>query len=162
MTGRIAEEKIREIRERSDIVALVSSYLPLKRSGANHQGLCPFHGEKTPSFNVNATRQIFHCFGCGVGGNVFSFLMRMEGLTFPEAVRRLGERVGVEVEEEALTPAEERRRDELERLGRINEVACDFYHQLLLEGGDGESAGRASPGSLRPKGSIRSGHGNWD
>jgi DNA primase len=141
MTGRIAEEKIQEIRERSDIVQVVSSYLPLKRSGANHQGLCPFHSEKSPSFNVNSTRQIFHCFGCGVGGNVFSFLMRMEGLSFPEAVRRLGERVGVEVEEEALTPAEERRREESERLVRINEVACDFYHQLLLEGAEG-AAGR--------------------
>jgi DNA primase len=137
MTGRIAEAKIQEIRERSDIVEVVSSYLPLKRSGVNHQGLCPFHSEKSPSFNVNSTRQIFHCFGCGAGGNVFSFLMRMEGLSFPEAVRRLGERVGVEVEEEALTPAEERRREEAERLVRINEVACDFYHQLLLEGTEG-------------------------
>jgi DNA primase len=142
MTGRIAEEKIREIRERTDIVAVVSSYMPLRRSGANHQGLCPFHGEKTPSFNVNATRQIFHCFGCGVGGNVFSFLMRMEGLTFPEAVRRLGERVGIEVEEETLTPAEVRRREEAERLGRVNEVACDFYHHVLLEEAEGEP-GRA-------------------
>lgn len=141
MTGRIAEEKIQEIRERCDIVEVVSSYLPLKRSGANHQGLCPFHSEKSPSFNVNSTRQIFHCFGCGVGGNVFSFLMRMEGLSFPEAVRRLGERVGVEVEEEAPTPEEERRREEAERLVRINEVACDFYHQILLEGAEG-AAGR--------------------
>jgi len=137
MTGRIPEDTIREIRERSDIVEVVSSYLPLKRSGANHQGLCPFHGEKTPSFNVNATRQIFHCFGCGVGGNVFSFLMRMEGLAFPEAVRRLGERVGISVEEEALSPAEQQRREEHERLARVNGVACDFYHQVLLEGKDG-------------------------
>jgi DNA primase len=141
MTGRIAEEKIQEIRERCDIVEVVSSYLPLKRAGANHQGLCPFHSEKSPSFNVNSTRQIFHCFGCGVGGNVFSFLMRMEGLSFPEAVRRLGERVGVEVEEEAPTPEEERRREEAERLVRINEVACDFYHQILLEAPEG-AAGR--------------------
>lgn len=137
MTGRIAEEKIQEIRERSDIVEVVSSYLPLKRSGANHQGLCPFHSEKSPSFNVNSVRQIFHCFGCGVGGNVFSFLMRMEGLSFPEAVRRLGERVGVEVEAEALTPEDERRREESERLVRINEVACDFYHLVLLEAPEG-------------------------
>jgi DNA primase len=82
-------------------------------------------------------RQIFHCFGCGVGGNVFSFLMRMEGLSFPEAVRRLGERVCVEVEEEALTPDEERRREENERLVRINEVTCDFYHHILLEAPEG-------------------------
>jgi DNA primase len=141
MTGRIAEEKIQEIRERSDIVEVVSSYLPLRRSGANHQGLSPFHSEKSPSFNVNSVRQIFHCFGCGVGGNVFSFLMRMEGLSFPEAVRRLGERVGVEVEAEAPTPEDERRREESERLVRINEVACDFYHQTLLEAAEG-AAGR--------------------
>src|SRR6056297_3899321 len=96
----IAEETIQDIRQRVDIVEVVGSYLPLKRSGANHLGLCPFHQEKTPSFNVNEPRQIFHCFGCGVGGDVFSFLMRMEGLSFPEAVRRLGERVGIEIEEE--------------------------------------------------------------
>ena len=141
MTARIGEDKIQEIRERIDIVELVSSYLPLKRSGANHQGLCPFHSEKTPSFNVNAPRQIFHCFGCGVGGDVFSFLMRMEGLSFPEAVRRLAERAGVEVEEEQLTPAEEQQRQERERLLRISEVAAAFYHQLLLEDPQG-AAGR--------------------
>ena len=131
--GRIAEEKIDEIRNRTDIVEVVSSYLPLKHSGVNHLGLCPFHQEKTPSFNVNSARQIYHCFGCGVGGNVFSFLMRMEGLSFPDAVRRLGEKVGVEVEEEAVSPDEIRRRDERERIMRINAVAGSFYHQLLLE-----------------------------
>jgi len=140
MTGRIPEETIQEIRERTDIVEVVSGYLPLKHSGANHLGLCPFHGEKTPSFNVNSTRQIFHCFGCGVGGNVFAFLMRIEGLSFPEAVRRLGERVGVEVPEEAPSPAEQRRREEEERLTRINEVACEFYQQILLDAPEGAAA----------------------
>ncbi|MEJ2200541.1 MAG: DNA primase [Desulfuromonadaceae bacterium] len=137
MRGRIPEETIREIRERCDIVQVVSSYLPLKRSGVNHQGLCPFHSEKTPSFNVNAARQIFHCFGCGVGGNVFSFVMRMEGLAFPEAVRRLGEQVGIQVAEDAPDPAELRRREARERLVRISEAACDFYHRILLEEADG-------------------------
>ncbi len=140
--GRIADEKIDEIRERTDIVEVVSSYLPLKRSGVNHQGLCPFHQEKSPSFNVNAARQIFHCFGCGVGGNVFSFLMRMEGLSFPDAVRRLGEKVGVEVEEEAVSPEELRRRDERERILRINEVAGSFYQELLLADDEGAPARR--------------------
>ncbi len=134
MTGRIAEEKIREIRDRTDIVAFVSSYLPLRRAGgANHAGLCPFHAEKSPSFNVNAARQIFHCFGCGAGGDVLSFLMRMEGLSFPEAAKRLGERVGIEIEEEIVSPAEIKEREEKEQLARINEIACDFYHHLLLE-----------------------------
>ncbi len=142
MTGRIAEEKIQEIRERTDIVAVVTSYLPLRRSGANHLGLCPFHAEKTPSFNVNAARQIFHCFGCGVGGDVFSFVMRMEGLAFPEAARRLGEGVGIEIEEETPSPAEERDREERERLARVSETACEFYHHLLLEGSEGAAARR--------------------
>ena len=140
--GRIAEEKIQEIRDRVDIVEVVAGYLPLKRSGVNHQGLCPFHQEKSPSFNVNASRQIFHCFGCGVGGNVFSFIMRMEGLSFPDAVRRLGEKVGVEVEEEAVSPAEIRRREVRERLMRINEAAGAFYHHLLLEEEEGASGRR--------------------
>ncbi len=135
--GRITDDKIQEVRERIDIVEVVSSYLSLKRSGANHLGLCPFHSEKTPSFNVNGPRQIYHCFGCGVGGDVFSFVMRMEGLSFPEAVRRLAERVGVEIGEEAPTPEEERRRTERDRLLRISEVACDFYHRLLLEEPEG-------------------------
>jgi DNA primase len=138
----IAEEKILEIRERLDIVAVVSSYLPLKRSGANHQGLCPFHGEKTPSFNVNATRQIFHCFGCGVGGNVFSFVMRMEGLSFPETVRRLGAQAGVVIEEDAPSPDELRRRETAEQLLKVNEAACEFYHRYLLEDAEGEVARR--------------------
>ncbi len=142
MTGRISEDKIQEIRERIDIVELVSSYLPLKRSGANHLGLCPFHSEKTPSFNVNAPRQIFHCFGCGVGGDVFSFIMRMEGLSFPEAIRRLAERAGIEIEEEQLTPAEEQQRHERDRLLRVSEVAAAFYHQLLLEDPQGAEGRR--------------------
>lgn len=142
MSSRIADDKINEIRERVDIVEVVGSYLPLKRSGANHSGLCPFHAEKTPSFNVNGPRQIFHCFGCGVGGNVFSFLMRMEGLSFPEAVRRMGERVGIEIGEESLSPAEEKRREELEQLGRINGVVAEFYHKILLDDPEGSSGRR--------------------
>lgn len=142
MSRRIPEEVIQEIRDRVDIVEVVSSYLPLKRSGANHQGLCPFHSEKTPSFNVNSTRQIFHCFGCGVGGNVFSFLMQMEGLAFPEAVRQVGEKVGIEIPDEQMSPAEEKRRQEFEKLARINEVAADFYHQLLIEADEGAPARR--------------------
>ncbi len=142
MTGRIPEEIIREIRDRADIVEVVTSYLPLKRSGANHQGLCPFHAEKTPSFNVNAPRQIFHCFGCGEGGNVFSFLMRMEGIPFPEAVRRLGDRVGIEVAEQSLSPEEVRRREEADLLCRINETACDYFQGILLKGKEGAPARR--------------------
>jgi len=138
----IADEKIREIRDRIDIVEVVSSYLELKRSGVNHFGCCPFHHEKTPAFNVNSARQIFHCFGCGVGGNVFSFLMRIEGLSFPDAVKRLGERVGIEVEDEDVSPEEQKRREQRERLYRINEVASNYYHAVLMESPEGETARR--------------------
>ncbi|MDT8440216.1 MAG: DNA primase [Desulfuromonadales bacterium] len=139
--GLIDEDKIREIRERTDIVELIGRYLPLKKSGANFQGLCPFHQEKSPSFNVNPPRQIFHCFGCGVGGNVFSFLMRMEGLSFPEAVRRLAEQVGIEIVEEELTPQQRQERDQREVLFRINSVAAEFYRDQLLQAPSG-AAGR--------------------
>ena len=140
MTGRIGEDKVEQIRARADIVEVISSYVNLKRAGRNHVGLCPFHAEKTPSFNVNADRQIYHCFGCEVGGDVFAFLMNMEGLSFPEAVRRLGERYGIEVEEETVTPEEEQRREERERLLRVTEVACEFYHRLLVEDPSGKPA----------------------
>jgi DNA primase len=146
--SRINEETVREIRERSDIVEVISGYLPLRRSGANYLGLCPFHQEKSPSFNVNSPRQIFHCFGCGTGGNVFTFVMRMEGLSFPEAVKRLGERAGIRVEETPVTPADRQRRDQRARLLRINEAACAFYHRVLLE----DAAGAPGRRYLRQRG----------
>ncbi len=96
----IPESTIQEIRDRADIVSLISRYVELKQAGPNWKGLCPFHNEKTPSFNVNTDRQIFHCFGCGEGGNVFSFLMKHEGLTFPEAARTLAGELGIAIEEE--------------------------------------------------------------
>ena len=97
---RIPEEAIDRIRDSVDIVEVVSEYVQLTARGRNHVGLCPFHDEKTPSFNVNEDRQIFHCFGCQEGGNVFGFLMKHEGLTFPEAARTLAAEVGIEIEEE--------------------------------------------------------------
>lgn len=134
----ISEEKIGEIRDRADIVEVISSYLDLKRVGGNFHGLCPFHAEKTPSFNVNPNRQFFHCFGCGAGGDVFSFLMKMEGLTFVQAARELGRRFGIEVEERLPSPAEEEQRRRRELLLRINEVAADFYHHTLVATEDGK------------------------
>jgi len=142
MTGQISEGKINEVRERTDIVELVSQYVSLKRSGANHMGLCPFHSEKSPSFSVNAARQFFHCFGCGCGGDVFSFLMKIEGMTFPDAARRLAERVGIELEERTLSPEEERLQQQRERLFRVNTVAADYYHQMLMSQPGGEPARR--------------------
>jgi DNA primase len=127
----IPEEKIREVLERISIVEVVSDYVALRRSGANYLGICPFHAEKTPSFNVNPAREIFHCFGCGAGGNSFSFVMKMEGVSFPEAVRLLARKAGVEIEERQLTPAERQARTERETFRRINDLAAAFYRDLL-------------------------------
>ena len=138
----IPDDKVSEVRERAAILDVVSDYVSLRRSGANYQGLCPFHGEKTPSFNVNPGRGIFHCFGCGVGGNVFSFVMKIEGLTFPEAVKFLAKRVGVTIEERPLTAAEKRQTDEREMLFRINEQAARFYRRVLMQEPAGEAGRR--------------------
>ncbi|MBF0530378.1 MAG: DNA primase, partial [Deltaproteobacteria bacterium] len=94
MAGFIPDHKIEEVRSAADIVEIISHYVPLTQAGRMHKGLCPFHGEKTPSFTVNPERRIFHCFGCGAGGNVFRFLMMHKGLSFPEAVSELAERYG--------------------------------------------------------------------
>jgi DNA primase len=138
----IPDDKVQEVRERAAIQEVVADYVSLKKSGANYLGLCPFHGEKTPSFNVNPARAIFHCFGCGVGGNVISFIMKMEGLTFPEAVKFLAKRVGVTIEEHPPTPQEKRRLDEREDLYRITELAVRFYRRILKEEPSGETGRR--------------------
>lgn len=138
----IPEEKVREVAERLSIVEVVSEYVQLRRSGGNFLGLCPFHGEKTPSFNVNPAREIFHCFGCGAGGNVFSFVMKMEGLNFPEAVKLLARKTGVEIEERQLTPDERKTQEERQQLQRINELAAGYYRAVLQNGQDGEPARR--------------------
>jgi DNA primase len=124
--GRIPDETIQAIRDRVDLVELIGRYVALKSAGRNHKGLCPFHEEKTPSFNVNADRQIFHCFGCDAGGNGFTFLMRHENLTFPEAVRELGRQVGVEVQE-----SDSRETGLYEQLRELNDVAHSFFRAEL-------------------------------
>jgi DNA primase len=151
MKGHISDSKINEIRERTDIVELVSQYVSLKRSGGNYSGLCPFHSEKTPSFSVNAARQFFHCFGCGVGGDAFSFLMKIEGLSFPDAARRLGDRLGIDLEEEQLSPEEERRQRQRDLLFDINKAAAAYFHQQLME----TSAGKVGQRYLSQRGYRR-------
>ena len=138
--AQISDEIINEVRERAKIQEIVSEYVNLKRSGANALGLCPFHGEKTPSFNVNPGRGIFHCFGCGVGGDVFAFVMKIEGLDFLEAVRFLAKRVGVVIVERAASPGEKRRIDERERFFQINELAVTFYRRFLQGAREAEAA----------------------
>ncbi len=117
-----------EIRDRIDIVELVSQYVKLERAGKNFKGLCPFHTEKTPSFHVSPELNRFHCFGCGASGDVFGFLMRIEGLSFREAMRRLAERAGIELRTDSL-PQEAP--DERDRLRKIVFAANFFYRQAL-------------------------------
>ncbi len=120
-------ELLDEIRARLDIVELVGQVVNLKRAGQHWKGLCPFHAEKTPSFTVNPKRGIFHCFGCGAGGDAFGFLMRQDRLGFPEAVRVLGERVGVELPTKREPDAD----NKFEALRHIMALASDFYSQTL-------------------------------
>jgi len=136
----IPEDKISEIKNAADIVDIVSEAVLLKKAGKNHIGLCPFHSEKTPSFTVSPDKQIFYCFGCGTGGNVFSFLMKQEGLSFPEAVRVLGKRYGIDIPERPLSPEQKRKISERESLFDINRRAMDFYHQALKDSGTGQAA----------------------
>ena len=94
---RYEEELIDEVREKNDIVDVISSYVSLKKRGSNYVGLCPFHNEKSPSFSVSRDKQMYYCFGCGAGGNVFNFIMEYENYTFGEALKHLADRAGVEL-----------------------------------------------------------------
>lgn len=131
----IPEDKVREIRERNDVKALVGEYVDLKRIGASFRGLCPFHSEKTPSFYVHPARQFYHCFGCHASGDVISFLMQLEGRSFPEAVRTLADRAGIELPVlDAEDDAEHRRqRERTERLAALMDAATGFYVRQLAE-----------------------------
>lgn len=138
----ISEEKIREIRERASILEVVSDFVTLKKSGKNYLGLCPFHAERTPSFTVNEEKGIFHCFGCGAGGNVFNFLMRVNNLSFPEAVKALAQRYGISLPVKELPPSAKAGRSLQEKLFAINELAAKFYHRILMTDKEGEEGRR--------------------
>ena len=129
--ARIPESVIQDILAAVDIVDLVSEYLTLKRAGAHFKGLCPFHQEKTPSFTVNPSLNIYKCFGCGKGGNAIGFVMEAEGLRFPEAARLLAERVGIVVPEEEDPAASLARRTTEELLLAINRTAQEWYRANL-------------------------------
>ncbi|HEX5133075.1 MAG TPA: DNA primase [Candidatus Krumholzibacteria bacterium] len=132
----IPEHIIDQVRDRSDVVEIVGQYVDLKRAGTNYKGLCPFHQERTPSFIVSPERQTYHCFGCGKGGNVFRFLMEMDGVTFPEAVRELAERAGVEMQTVTLDDD----RSENDALFAANTFAARFYHTTLVKSPAAERA----------------------
>ncbi len=134
MTGRIRDEAIRAVRERASLSEVISDVVALRRRGRSAVGLCPFHAEKTPSFTVSEERGFFHCFGCGEHGDVFAFLMKAQALTFPEAVRRVAERFGVPLPEEAGEPARRR-----EPLTAANAVAAAFFQAELRGPGGGRA-----------------------
>jgi DNA primase len=127
---RYSEDILDEIRNRIDIVALISEYVPLKKSGKGYKGLCPFHQEKTPSFMVDEQKQIFHCFGCGEGGNIYTFIMKIEKLNFPEAVKLLANKAGVQL------PVYEKQNNksiqEKELIFRLNGITADYYQKNLF------------------------------
>ena len=140
MSGFIPEDKIADIRNTADIVDIISEVVILKKSGKNYLGLCPFHQEKTPSFTVSPDKQIFHCFGCNEGGNVFSFLMKHQGMTFPEAVRTLARRYGISLPRQERSPEQKRAESQRQRLLTINALAAEYFHHCLANGSGGEAA----------------------
>jgi DNA primase len=141
VAGRIRQEDIEAVRERVDIVKLVSGFLTLKKSGHDSlSGLCPFHTEKTPSFSVSPAKGVYYCFGCGAGGDAIRFLREVEHLEFAEAVERLAKEVGITVRYEGDSPAERRAAGRRQSLHRANEEASALYHRTLLEGREGQEA----------------------
>ncbi|QPA30107.1 DNA primase [Thermaerobacillus caldiproteolyticus] len=142
MGYRIPEETIEAIRRSVDIVDVISDYVQLKKQGRNYFGLCPFHGEKTPSFSVSPEKQIFHCFGCGAGGNVFSFLMDIEGISFIDAAKRLASRANIDLSHLALDDQRESYTgaNEAKKMIEAHELLKKFYHHLLLNTKEGQAA----------------------
>src|SRR6516225_9010333 len=140
--------QVDEIRAAADIVRIVSDYVQLRKGGVNLKGLCPFHQEKTPSFSVHPTKQVFYCFGCGVGGDVFQFVMLIENLSFPEALRRVAEKVGITLRETAGDETFDANARDRATLFKIHEVAAKFFAEQL----SGTIEGRAARGYLADRG----------
>lgn len=128
----IPSETVQQILDATDIVELIQGYFPLKRAGTAFVAICPFHNERSPSFNVNPQRQIFHCFGCHVGGDAIKFVMLYENLVFTEASRKLADRAGIRIVEEAYDPKEEARRKSKGDLMRLQRSAAEWFHRLLF------------------------------
>ena len=125
------EELIEEVRQKNDIVDVISGYIGLQRKGSNYVCCCPFHSEKTPSFAVSRSRQIYKCFGCGEGGNVVTFVMKYENCTFPEAIKILADKAGVELPQMEYSEEARRREARRARLLEVNKEAAKFYYYQL-------------------------------
>jgi DNA primase len=136
--ARFSDDKLEEVRTRADIVEVIGAHVRLKRAGRNFVGLCPFHNEKTPSFSVNPERGFFHCFGCGAGGTVFNFVMRTEGLSFPEAIESLARRYGVTLPERDAAAGQGA--GERDAALRANQTAAEFFAHVLWKTPDGAVA----------------------
>ncbi len=139
MSHMVSDEKISEIKHSADIIEIVSETVTLKKNGRNFLGLCPFHSEKTPSFTVSPDKQMFYCFGCGLGGNVFTYVMKHEGISFPEAARFLARRYGIMISEQMNTSSKNHV-DERELLFQINRLAMEFFHDCLIKSKSGSPA----------------------
>ena len=134
----IPEDTIARVRESVDLVELIREQVPgLKRAGRNWRARCPFHQERTPSFNVNPEMGVYKCFGCGAGGDAYKFLMQTEGLTYPEAIHKLAQRVGIVIQEDQNAPSSAESR-EREQLYSVMDDAARFYHRMLLESAEAE------------------------
>ena len=132
-----SDELIEEIREKNDIVEVVSGYVKLQKKGSRYWGLCPFHNEKSPSFSVNGDLQVYHCFGCGAGGNLYTFVMNYENYSFPEAVKMLADRAGVQLPEQEDSREQRMQENKRSRLLAVNkEAAKFFYYQLRTPHGE--------------------------
>ena len=141
--AKIKEQDIDALRDRADIVEIVSGYTTLKKSGANtFKGLCPLHSEKTPSFSVNSATNLFHCFGCGEGGNVYQFVQKVESLPFPEAVEWVARKFGYHLQYEEQRPGEQQRAGLKARVIKANQIAADFFHKTLMDSPDALQARR--------------------
>jgi len=136
----ISEDKISEIKNTVDIVDIISDVVTLKKTGKNYIGLCPFHSEKTPSFTVSPEKKIFHCFGCQAGGNVFTFIMKNEGISFPEAVRMIAAKCGIDIPAQRLSQGQKRKISEREKLLDVNRQAMDYFCNILSNSAIGKNA----------------------
>lgn len=141
MARRIPDEKIKDIQQATNIVDIISEYVQLKKQGRNYFGLCPFHGENTPSFSVSMDKQIYHCFGCGAGGDAFSFLMEIEGLSFREAALKLAEKNNIAIEmDEVIQHQPSPASLEQKQMIEAHELLSKFYHHLLMHTNEGQQA----------------------
>ena len=131
-----------KIMDAVNIVDVVGEFVNLRKSGVNYKGLCPFHDDKTPSFMVSPARQICKCFSCGEGGNAVNFLMKHEQITYPEALRWLAKKYNIEIQERELTDDEKREQSERESMFVVNEWACQYFHEILLNDVDGQAIGK--------------------